>query len=129
MISPTRLQGSRAGPNDGSSALGGGDRCPTYEGPQPTRSPTCRSGWGGCGDDEQDLDKSTWHTTMTPRQMGRRLQKLREAQKLSRHEVAQRAGLSREGVRLIEAGRIDPTLGTLTRLAKALGVTLVELVQ
>lgn len=61
--------------------------------------------------------------------MGRRLQKLREAQKLSRHEVAQRAGLSREGVRLIEAGRIDPTLGTLTRLAKALGVTLVELVQ
>jgi transcriptional regulator with XRE-family HTH domain len=66
---------------------------------------------------------------MTPRQMGRRLQQLREARALSRQQVAQKAWLSREGVRLIEAGRIDPTLGTLTRLAKALGVSLVELVQ
>ncbi len=61
--------------------------------------------------------------------MGRRLQQLREARDLSRQQVAQKAGLSREGVRLIEAGRIDPTLGTLTNLARALGVTLVDLVR
>jgi transcriptional regulator with XRE-family HTH domain len=66
---------------------------------------------------------------MTPKQMGRRLLALREARDLSRQQLAERAGLSREYVRKLEAGRQDPTLGTLTALAKALKVSLAELLK
>jgi transcriptional regulator with XRE-family HTH domain len=66
---------------------------------------------------------------MTPRQMGRRIQKLREAQDLSRQELARKAGMNRETIRLLEAGRFDPTLRTLTKLARALGVPLTDLVK
>jgi transcriptional regulator with XRE-family HTH domain len=66
---------------------------------------------------------------MTPRQMGRRLQALRKARDLSRQQLAERAGISREYVRKLEAGRQDPTLGTLTALAKALKVSVAELVK
>ena len=65
---------------------------------------------------------------MTPKQMGRRLQALREARDLSRQQLAERAGLSREYVRRLEAGEYDPTVGMLQKLAKALKVTLAELV-
>ena len=46
---------------------------------------------------------------------------------LSRQELAEKAGLSREYVRLLEAGLYDPTVGTMERLAKALGVPVTEL--
>jgi transcriptional regulator with XRE-family HTH domain len=61
--------------------------------------------------------------------MGRRIQRLREARDLSRQQLARKAGMNRETVRLLEAGRFDPTLRTLTKLARALGVTLVDLVK
>jgi len=64
---------------------------------------------------------------MTPTQMGRRLQQLREARDLSRQELAERADISREYLRRLEAGRQDPTVGTLQRLAKALGVKVTRL--
>jgi transcriptional regulator with XRE-family HTH domain len=66
---------------------------------------------------------------MTPKQMGRRIKTLREARRLSRQQLAQKAGVSRETIRLLEAGRFDPTLGTLTKLAGALGVRLTDLVK
>ena len=65
----------------------------------------------------------------TPKQMGRRLKALREARDLSRAELAERAGISREYVRLLEAGRYDPTVGTLQKLAKALRVKLAALLE
>ncbi len=61
--------------------------------------------------------------------MGRRIQTLREARDLSRQELARKAGMNRETIRLLELGRFDPTLGTLTKLARALGVTLTDLVK
>jgi len=60
---------------------------------------------------------------MTPRQFGRRLKALREARDMSQAVLAERAGLTREYVNKLEAGKYDPTLGTMGRLAKALGVT------
>jgi len=60
---------------------------------------------------------------MTPVQFGRRLKALREARGVSQAALAERAGLTREYVNKLEAGKYDPTLGTLGRLAKALGVT------
>jgi transcriptional regulator with XRE-family HTH domain len=65
--------------------------------------------------------------TPTPRQMGNTLKTLRTKKKLSQAALAQRAGLSREYVNKIEAGRYDPPLSTLNTLAKALGVTVTEL--
>ena len=65
----------------------------------------------------------------TPKQMGRRLKALRKKKKLSRQELAKEAGVSREYVRKLEAGLYDPTVGTLQRLAKALGVPVTELLE
>ena len=59
--------------------------------------------------------------------MGRRLKTLRVKNDLSRQELAEKAGLSREYIRLLEAGLYDPTVGTMQRLAKALGVPVAEL--
>jgi transcriptional regulator with XRE-family HTH domain len=59
--------------------------------------------------------------------MGRRLKKLREAREMSQAALATRAKLSRGYLIRLEAGRQDPTLGMLERLAKALGVPVTEL--
>ena len=41
--------------------------------------------------------------------------------------LAKRAKITREYVNKLEAGRYDPTVGVLQRLAKALGVPVTEL--
>jgi transcriptional regulator with XRE-family HTH domain len=65
--------------------------------------------------------------TPTPRQIGMKLKKLRTAKKISRYELAKRAGISRVYVAKLETGRSDPTVGMLQRLAKVLDVPLSEL--
>jgi transcriptional regulator with XRE-family HTH domain len=64
---------------------------------------------------------------MTPRQIGMRLRKIRKAKKMSQYALAAKARVSREYIRLLEAGRSDPTVGMLEKLAKALGVPVTEL--
>jgi transcriptional regulator with XRE-family HTH domain len=61
--------------------------------------------------------------------MGRRLRKLRIEKRLSQAALAKRADLSREYVNKIEAGRYDPPLSTINALAKALGVSVTELLE
>ncbi len=56
-----------------------------------------------------------------------KLKKLRTAKKLSQYALAKAAGISRVYVKKLEDGRSDPTVGMLQRLAKALGVTVTEL--
>jgi transcriptional regulator with XRE-family HTH domain len=63
----------------------------------------------------------------TPKQIGRRLKALREAARLSQATVAADAKISREYLARLEAGQHDPTVGTLQRLAKALNVPLLRL--
>jgi len=53
-----------------------------------------------------------------------RLKALRTKQKMSRYELAQRAGISRVHVKRLEEGQQDPTIGTVRRLAKALNVSM-----
>ena len=65
----------------------------------------------------------------TARQFGRRLRALREAADKSQGDLADRAGLSRTYLNQLEAGRRDPSLSTLTRLARALGVKLEALIR
>ncbi len=59
--------------------------------------------------------------------MGMRLKRLREAKGLSQAALAKRAAITREYVNKLEAGRYDPTIGTLRRLARALGAPVTEL--
>jgi transcriptional regulator with XRE-family HTH domain len=59
----------------------------------------------------------------------KKLKRLREAKGLSQAALAARAGITREYVNKLEAGRYDPTVGTLRRLAKALGVPVTELLE
>jgi transcriptional regulator with XRE-family HTH domain len=62
--------------------------------------------------------------TPTPRQVGVKLRKLRQARTLS-----QAAPAEREYVTKIEAGRYDPPLSTLNSLAKALRIEVEDLVR
>jgi transcriptional regulator with XRE-family HTH domain len=64
----------------------------------------------------------------TPRQLGKKLKALRRQKAMSQNRVASEAGISREYLARLEAGRYDPTVGTLTRIAKALDVRLTELI-
>ncbi len=58
-----------------------------------------------------------------------RLKALRRKQGLTQTALAKKAGISREFLARLEIGQQDPTLGTLTTVAKALKVTVVELLQ
>lgn len=63
---------------------------------------------------------------ITPR-LARRVHALREASGLSLDALAERSGVSRSAISLIERGRSSPTAVVLDRLAAALGVTLASL--
>ena len=57
-----------------------------------------------------------------------RLKRLRAEREMSQAALAEKSGVSREYIARLELGQQDPTLGTLTKLARALKVTLGELV-
>jgi len=63
------------------------------------------------------------------KKFGKRLRALREERGWSQEEFADRAGLHRTYVSAVERGVRNPTLTVLERLAKALGVSMAELVQ
>ena len=58
-----------------------------------------------------------------------RLKALRTKRGLTQTALAKQAGISREYLARLEIGQQDPTLGTMTKLAKALKVRVVELLQ
>jgi transcriptional regulator with XRE-family HTH domain len=65
----------------------------------------------------------------TPRRIGTRLRRLRRRKGLTQATVAKKAGITREYVNKLEAGRYDPTVGVLKRLASVVGVPLTELLR
>ncbi len=67
--------------------------------------------------------------TMTAKQMGARIRRLRTRQGLSQATLAQRARPTRVYVTRLEAGRQDPSLSTINALAKALGVPVTALLE
>jgi transcriptional regulator with XRE-family HTH domain len=60
---------------------------------------------------------------------GTRLRELRTAAGLTQRELAKRSGTSSAAISNFEAGNNAPTLGTLVRLADALGRDVTELVK
>lgn len=66
---------------------------------------------------------------MMQKRFAMRLKKLRTERNLTQVSLAKEAGISREYLARLEGGRQDPTLTTLTKLAKALKVTVGELLK
>ena len=68
---------------------------------------------------------------MTPiqRRVTKRLKSLRTARGLTQEALAHKLGFSRAYLARLEMGRHDPPLSTLVKLAKALKVTVADLVQ
>jgi transcriptional regulator with XRE-family HTH domain len=66
---------------------------------------------------------------MTRREIGVTLRRVRLLKGLSQDALARKARITREYVNKLEAGRYDPTVGVLKRLAKALGVPVGELLE
>jgi transcriptional regulator with XRE-family HTH domain len=67
---------------------------------------------------------------VSPIQVGRRVRALRQRKGLSQLELARRAKITQPYLAQIEARvRKNPSLKTLQRLAKALGVTVVRLLR
>ena len=58
-----------------------------------------------------------------------RLKALRRKQGLTQTALAKKGSISREYLARLEIGQQDPTLGTMTKLAKALKVRVVALLQ
>jgi len=65
---------------------------------------------------------------VSPKRLSHVLKKLRNAQGLTQEQVAEKAGVSKNYITMLETGtRKSPSLPVLKRLAKALGVSLTEL--
>jgi transcriptional regulator with XRE-family HTH domain len=63
------------------------------------------------------------------RRMAQRIQELRERRGLTQEQLAVKAGISRGYLARLETARHDPTLSTLEKLAKALGVKVGRLLE
>ena len=64
-----------------------------------------------------------------PRSLTMTLRRLRTKRGLSQQGLAENAGLSREYVARLETGQHNPSLATLQKLAKALGVPVTALLE
>ncbi len=63
----------------------------------------------------------------TLKALGRKIQKLRKAQKITQEELAEIVGISRVYMGYIEQGRESPSLKLLMKLSKKMGVKVEDL--
>lgn len=63
------------------------------------------------------------------KKLGENLKRFRTEKGLSQTDIANSLGVSRGFISNIESGKRNPTLSTITRLAKAVGVTPDELLK
>jgi transcriptional regulator with XRE-family HTH domain len=61
--------------------------------------------------------------------MAAKLKAIRERRKLTQEQLAEKAGISRPYLARLETAKQDPTLSTIEKLAKALGVKVADLVK
>jgi transcriptional regulator with XRE-family HTH domain len=61
--------------------------------------------------------------------MRQHITRLRKSRKMTPYRLAKLAGVSRSHLMAIEAGRTDPSVGTLCKIAAALGVPVTELLE
>jgi transcriptional regulator with XRE-family HTH domain len=68
-------------------------------------------------------------TRAARRQLGMKVQTLRDKRAMTQEVLAKKAGISRGYLARVETGRHEPTLTTLRKLAKALGVPVTALLE
>ena len=68
-------------------------------------------------------------TSTEIKDLGRAVTALREDRRITRYALARKAGVSYRTVRLLEAGKINPTLEILLKIAKALGAPVDQLLR
>jgi transcriptional regulator with XRE-family HTH domain len=61
--------------------------------------------------------------------MAARLKTLRERRGMTQEQLAKKSGVGRSHLARLETGRQDPTLSTIEKLAKALGVKVGRLLE
>ena len=61
--------------------------------------------------------------------LGRNLKRIRAEKGMTQGDIVRKLGVSRSFVSNIESGKTNPTLSTITNLAKALGVSSDELLK
>lgn len=61
--------------------------------------------------------------------LGRNLKQIRTEKKISQGDIARELDVSRSFVSNIENGKTNPTLSTISKIAKAVGVTVGELMK
>ena len=61
--------------------------------------------------------------------LGLNLKKIRTKKAISQGDIARELGVSRGFVSTIENGKTNPTLSTISKLAKALGVSVKDLLE
>jgi transcriptional regulator with XRE-family HTH domain len=71
--------------------------------------------------------KSIDSANATLRRLGTNLLRLREARRWNQDETAARCGMNQQNYQRIEAGRVNVTMSTLTRLAGALEIDIADL--
>jgi transcriptional regulator with XRE-family HTH domain len=83
----------------------------------PTPSPE-----GAAGADLQSADE--WPNRETVENIGQRIRQLRESRGMTQSQLQARSRVSRSYLSRIESGQMTPSLGTLEKIAEALGVGL-----
>lgn len=59
--------------------------------------------------------------------VGKNIQKIRESKGISQQELAAKCNFEKSNMSRLEAGRVNPTLSTLEKVAKSLDISLAEL--
>jgi transcriptional regulator with XRE-family HTH domain len=60
-------------------------------------------------------------------QVGNRIKALRESKGISQQDLADKSNIENTNISRIEAGRVNSTLATLSKISKALDVNIAEL--
>ncbi len=74
------------------------------------------------GDDRQLFEQ--WPNNQTVENIGQRIRQLRESRGMTQSQLQARSRVSRSYLSRIESGQMTPSLGTLEKIAEALGVGL-----
>ena len=70
-----------------------------------------------------------WIMTNESSKLGKNLKRIRTAKRITQGDIVRKLGLGRGFISNIENGKANPTLSTITKIAKAIGVSVGELMK
>ena len=70
-----------------------------------------------------------WIMTNESSKLGKNLKRIRIAKRITQGDIVRKLGLGRGFISNIENGKANPTLSTIAKIAKAIGVSVGELMK